>query len=84
MDVTEQDKKIMFELLEKHLDEVLEKNIRREDDYVIFPIGIYLGCNRGEALDIYKDFKARGRKVYFINDEGMWLLNNKGEIELGK
>ena len=83
MEVTEKDKELMIELMEKHLNEVLEKIISGEDrDYVIFPMGIYLGCNKGEALDIYKDFKTRGKKVYFISDEGMWLLDNKGDLNL--
>lgn len=83
MNVTEKDREIMCRLHD-NFEKVVSENVELCFDYIILPIGIYLGCNKGEVLDIYKDFKGKGRKVYFVSDEGMWLLNNKGEIELGK
>lgn len=48
------------------------------------PIGLFLGCNKGMILDIYKKYKAEGRLVYFVNYEGKWLLDGKGDLNLIK
>ena len=81
MDITKEDIEVM-----RKFDGALEKlfsNVARElPDYVIFPMGIFLGCNKSMALDIYKTYKQGGLKVYFVSSDGLWLLDHKGDINL--
>lgn len=83
MDVTKEDREKMCEVLDKGLDMILKQEIDMAiNDHIILPIGIYLACNRSMISEIYKIHKSSGRKIYFKNKEGLWLLDSKGEITL--
>lgn len=85
MNITKYDKIDMLNA-DKLYDEVMNSGVDIEDNsgFVLFPIGLYLGCNKSMILDIYKKYKAEGRLVYFVNYEGKWLLDSKGDINLVK
>lgn len=82
MCITEKDYKVMKDFLDKGLNAVLEEAVPEENDHYVFPIGIYLGCSRSMALEMYKF--AKPKKVYFQDVEGLWLLDQKGELNLIK
>lgn len=83
MEVTDKDRETMIELLEKGLHSILEeKTPPSELNHYVFPIGIYLGCSKSMALEIYNHYKPL--KVYFANSDGLWLLDKKGDISLCK
>ena len=85
MSITEKDYKVMRDLLDKGLDAVLNEakpSIIGNNEYFVFPIGIYLGCSRSMALQIYKACKPR--QVLFTENNNFWLLDHKGELTLIK
>ena len=85
MSITEKDLETMRKLLDKGLDAVLEEatpSIIGDNEYFIFPVGIYLGCSKSMALQIYKTCKPR--QVLFQENNKFWLLDHKGELTLIK
>lgn len=85
MSITEKDLEIMRKLLDEGLDAVLEEatpSIIGDNEYFVFPIGIYLGCSKSMALQIYKTCKPR--QVLFQENNKFWLLDHKGELTLIK
>ena len=83
MEITKYDKIDMLNA-DKLYDEVMNSGVDTVDNsgFVLLPIGLYLGCNKGMILDIYKKYKAEGRLVYFVNYEGKWLLDHNGDLNL--
>lgn len=85
MSITENDYKIMRDLLDKGLDAVLNEatpSIIGNNEYFVFSMGVYLGCNKSMALHIYKTCKPR--QVLFTENNNFWLLDHKGELTLIK
>ena len=85
MSITEKDYKVMRDLLDKGLDAVLNEakpSIIGNNEYFVFPMGIYLGCNKSMALQIYKSCKPR--QVLFTENNNFWLLDHKGDLTLIK
>ena len=49
-------------------------------DYVLFSKDMYMTLCKEEAMDLYNIF--RFTKVYFVDEEGRWLLDRFGDITL--
>ena len=51
---------------------------------VYYSWDVLMSSSKRELLDLYKFHNNNKEKVYFLNEEGKWLLTAKGEAVLVK
>ena len=65
---------------EKAVDELFSQKTVPDTYFLTFSIKIYMSLSKKEAMSLYNHYL--GIKVYFVNEEGLWLLDRFGDITL--
>lgn len=65
---------------EKALDELFSQKTVPDTNFLTFPMKLYMSLSKKEAMSLYNHYQ--GIKVYFVNKEGLWLLDRFGDITL--
>lgn len=65
---------------EKAVEELFSQTVAPSTNFFTFSMELYMSLTKKEAMALYNHYP--GIEIYFVNKEGLWLLDRFGDITL--